>query len=320
VYENAIHILGSNNSGNGQKHYKWDGTEWTEVSTLPYEFRSGSCVVYNDEIHIIGGIITGNGKHYRYDKETSAWVKASTLPVSVTNNSAVVYNNEIHIPGTNNNSNGYYKWDGEKWIDLGNLSYVFQSGSCVVYNNQITMLGSYGTKVTNYFCRIDDTDPKATLTFIAQNVLSEKRAFDANSTDGKGWEGADLREYLNSNAFISMLPSDLQAGIKTVNKITDGGYSNPTLINVQDRIWIPSIDEVGGSSNLVLEGQGETYPIFTDNDSRIRHTADGDEASYYLRSCRKDYNSMVAYVYTTGIIGVNLSTASKENVLIGFCL
>ena len=52
VYNNEIHILGSNQNGNYTKHYKWDGTQWDFVSELPNYFYCGSAVVYNNEIHI----------------------------------------------------------------------------------------------------------------------------------------------------------------------------------------------------------------------------------------------------------------------------
>ena len=31
-------------------HYKWTGSSWSNVSTLPYDFYYGSAVVYNNEI------------------------------------------------------------------------------------------------------------------------------------------------------------------------------------------------------------------------------------------------------------------------------
>ena len=55
VYNNEIHILGSNITNKLTKHYKFNGTSWYEVSTLPYNFCNGSAVVYNNEIHILGG-------------------------------------------------------------------------------------------------------------------------------------------------------------------------------------------------------------------------------------------------------------------------
>ena len=54
-----IHILGSVLSPTS--HYKWNGSSWTSVSTLPYSFYYGSVVVFINQIHMLGGSDTGSG-------------------------------------------------------------------------------------------------------------------------------------------------------------------------------------------------------------------------------------------------------------------
>ena len=70
VYNNEIHILGSNDSSCYTKHYKFNGSIWEEVSTLSYDFYYGSAVVYNNEIHILGG----NGGNYEHRLTTPKYV------------------------------------------------------------------------------------------------------------------------------------------------------------------------------------------------------------------------------------------------------
>ena len=150
VYNNEIHILGGNDSSTYTKHYKYDGTSWTEVGTLHYEFRTGGAVVYNNEIHILGSNYGDSTltKHYKYDG--TSWTEVSTLPYNFYAGSAVVYNNEIHILGGSNNnyemvdvSHGIYT--GNKWLYIENiLPYKFANCSAVVYNNEIHILGGSG--------------------------------------------------------------------------------------------------------------------------------------------------------------------------------
>ena len=106
VYNNEIHILGSAYDNAQTKHYKWDGTSWTEVSTLPYAFYQASAVVYNNEIHILGSAAnrdtTNYTKHYKWNG--TSWTSVNTLPYNFYGGSAVVYNNEIHILGSADNS------------------------------------------------------------------------------------------------------------------------------------------------------------------------------------------------------------------------
>ena len=118
------------------------------VSTLPYNFWSGSAVVRNDEIHILGG---GNNTYYtnHYKYNGTSWESVSTLPYDFSSGSAVVLNDEIHILGSNyyNGSDRpytdkYYKFNGSSWAKVRALPYSFYDGSAVVYNNEIHILGS----------------------------------------------------------------------------------------------------------------------------------------------------------------------------------
>jgi hypothetical protein len=96
----------------GGSGFKSVGYRWSkaEASTIPYNFWGGSAVVFNNEIHILGGtnIYT---KHYKWDG--SKWASVSTLPCRFDNSSAVVLNNEIHILGeyyTGDWITFHYKW------------------------------------------------------------------------------------------------------------------------------------------------------------------------------------------------------------------
>ena len=78
-------------SGGGKKVFI-DGVQWKEelrlesdvaknisISTLPYEFRYGGAVVYNNEIHILGGY-TGLETVSHYKWNGNSWASVSTLP------------------------------------------------------------------------------------------------------------------------------------------------------------------------------------------------------------------------------------------------
>ena len=150
VYKNEIHMLGGIYRGNdtsySKYHYKYDGTSWSKVSTLPYSFHNGCAVVYNDEIHILGSQ-NGSYTKYHYKYDGTSWSKVSTLPYDFYNGCAVVYHNEIHILG------GYYapearyhyKFDGTNWESVTTLPYVFCDGGAVVYNDEIHILNSSKT-------------------------------------------------------------------------------------------------------------------------------------------------------------------------------
>ncbi len=115
-------------------------------STLPYSFSGGSAVVYNNEIHILGGGYSSSTYTYHYKWNGSSWSSSTSLPYSFYYGSAVVYNNEIHILGSDYSSSYYTrhrKWNGSSWTSVSTLPYNFREGSAVVYNNEIHILGSY---------------------------------------------------------------------------------------------------------------------------------------------------------------------------------
>lgn len=154
VLNDEIHILGSSISSARTSHYKWNGTSWSEVSTLPYGFIDGSAVIYNGEIHILGGgIISGgstvdiNKSHYKWNG--TSWESVSTLPYDLFGSCAVVYNDEIHIfgtPGAPPLAYYHYKWDGTTWSNVSTTPISFSAGDAVVYNNELHIM-----KGTNHY-------------------------------------------------------------------------------------------------------------------------------------------------------------------------
>jgi N-acetylneuraminic acid mutarotase len=156
VLNNEIHILGgailppsptlpgqtgTTSETNYNKHYKWDGTSWTSLSTLPFEFNLGSAVVLNGEIHIIGGGNLSSGMDHHYKWNGSSWESVSSLPFSFGMGSAVVLNDEIHILGGINTMLEHRKWNGSDWVSASTLPAFFCRGSAVVLNGEIHILG-----------------------------------------------------------------------------------------------------------------------------------------------------------------------------------
>ena len=117
------------------------------VSNLPYNFYYSSAVVFNNEIHMLGGI-DNKTAHYKYNG--SSWEEVSTLPYNFYYGSAVVWNNEIHILGGSDNKTAHYKYNGSSWEEVSTLPYELHDGAAVVLNNEIHMLGGLNGKTKHY--------------------------------------------------------------------------------------------------------------------------------------------------------------------------
>ena len=152
IYNNEIHILGGSVSPYTQ-HYKYNGSYWVSVSTLPYDFYNSCVVIYNNEIHILGGLnrSTYGGVDYHYKWNGSSWTSVSTLPYLFYDGCAVVYNNEIHILGGNSSgTKKHFKYNGSSWTEVSTLPYSFFEGCAVVYDNKIHILGGYSGRKDHY--------------------------------------------------------------------------------------------------------------------------------------------------------------------------
>ena len=121
-----------------------------EFPKLPYNFYEGSAVVLNNEIHILGGALSGcRTNHYKFNG--TSWTKVSTLPYEFYDGSAVVLNNEIHILGGSGGDQNHYKFNGTSWTKVSTLPSKFYCGSAVVLNNEIHILGGFIYNTTGHY-------------------------------------------------------------------------------------------------------------------------------------------------------------------------
>lgn len=108
------------------------------IKELPFNNDLGGAVVFQDEIHLIGSSISGNGtKHYKFDKNTLTWKNVSTLPYSYNRANPVVFDNKIHLIGGYENGTKHYAWDGSSWTNIETLPINMEFNTAVVYNNEI---------------------------------------------------------------------------------------------------------------------------------------------------------------------------------------
>ena len=159
----------------------------------------------------------------------------------------------------------------------------------------------------------------APVTFVTKNCLNTTRVMNSSDTNANGWNGSGMRAYCNGDLY-NLLPSDLKALVKAVNKKTSSGSKSSTIQTTSDKLWLLSGFEVSGSSSNSkwYDGEGTQYPIFTDNASRIKYI--GSTAQYWwLRSPYYNSNSYWCRVRTDGDTSWYNATRSY-GVVVGFCI
>lgn len=111
----------------------------TECDDLPYAHILGSAVLFENEIHLMGGNDDGTAHYVLRD---GVWRMESTLPYDFKSGSVVVHDGCIHILGSSNNKRKHYKWDGASWTSVSTLPYDCNLTSVIVYKDEIHMVGT----------------------------------------------------------------------------------------------------------------------------------------------------------------------------------
>ena len=275
VYNGELHALCNVINDQYYIHYKWDGTTWTSVSTLPYNASGGCAVVYNNEIHILGGY----KEHYKWNGST--WQEVGELPYKFNNGCAVVYNNEIHILGGVNYRQYHYKWDGSTWTQSASV-YVsggyegLMAGNAVVYNDAIYVFGGS----------------------------------DGYYTEGAKWNGGDSWEQADTDVHviggsavvykdkIHILGSS-SSGYETQHYTWDGASETVALEALpydfegdQGIVYNDEIHILGGdfnTSHYIINGYLPSYTFkdYIVSDKADAYPNDGEQGGYYYKSVGK---------------------------------
>ena len=165
----------------------------------------------------------------------------------------------------------------------------------------LTLSGTYNETVTlqiwdfNHFDKSDGSG-KAGICFGMKNLMKEE-----NCLGYPYWSSCTMRTtYIPK--IISSMPIDLQNVLKKVNTYANEGDAYVGKVEKgtlsKDKVFIPGSIEVFGkwSSEQYNTEAGQTqFPIFTDNNSRIKKLS-GNNNMWFLRSTEENETNIVIFV------------------------
>lgn len=207
------------------------------------------------------------------------------------------------------------------------ISYISRAGRAADYWNigdEKTVELSNGETLTlqiydfNHDDRSDGKG-KAGITFGSKNVLATTYQMKETDTNVGSWKESKFR-VSDVPDIWALLPSDLAANILEVTKTTTAGKKSTSIVSTADKIFIPSWVEVGGSGGEGYDGEGSLYPIFSDNNSRIKKDADNVARNWWLRSPHLNAVSGFRVVNSGGIISQWLQSTTAQYVSICVCV
>lgn len=121
-----------------------------------------------------------------------------------------------------------------------------------------------------------DGSGTAPLTFQMHDCYGTSYSMNVNDADygtvdtnRGGWTSCSMRNrYIPS--ILALMPSEVQAGIKEVNKLTSAGSMSDTINTTADTLFLLSEIEIFGSVTCSKIGEGSQYEYYSTGNSKVK--------------------------------------------------
>ena len=210
----------------------------------------------------------------------------------------------------------------DSWFALGDKIKIATPTSAFTDTSIVLALIGF-----NHF-RLADGSAMAKTVWHMVGAMSAPYKHHTSNINTGGWAQSDIRTYLHDTVFTN-LPIHWQALIKSVQVKSSIGNLSAEISSSDDKLFLLSDAEVSTNNAGAVPYKNEidasadavTFAVFTDNNSRIRKTfnGEGSTVNWWLRS--PDPSSATAFrnVYSGG--GVNAINATNGGSLAwGFCI
>lgn len=188
----------------------------------------------------------------------------------------------------------------------------------------ITLSGTFNETVTLQiwdFKHFDKSDGsgKAGIVFGMKNLMKNTQVLTPNSSSNYGgWNDTTMKK-TTMGQILSSMPSNLQNYIKEVNTYTNEGGGNSSSSKgklSKDKVFLPGCTEVGFTFQSSTESGQKTFPIFTDNNSRIKKMNNGAGSAdwWWTRSPR--YGNSDGFV---SVVSGGYNDSNHPNSSYGVC-
>ena len=156
----------------------------------------------------------------------------------------------------------------------------------------------------------------APLTFQMHDCYADTKQMNSSNTNSGGWTSCAMRS-THLPAILALMPSEVQAGIKEVNKLTSAGSQSSTINTTADKLFLLSEIEIFGSTTYSKSGEGSQYAYYSAGNSKVKNLS-GSANHWWERSPHGSNSTAFCYVAGTG--NANGDGASNSyGVAFGFC-
>ena len=151
----------------------------------------------------------------------------------------------------------------------------------------------------------------APLTFQLHDCYGTKYPMNSSDTNNGGWTSCAMRTS-TMPALLALMPAEVQAGIKQVNKLSSAGGQSSTINTTADKLFLLSEIEIFGTVTYSKSGEGSQYAYYSAGNSEVKNFG-GSASRWWERSpcssnstrfCSVDSDGYVIYAYASFLIGV----------------
>jgi hypothetical protein len=156
----------------------------------------------------------------------------------------------------------------------------------------------------------------APLTFQMHDCYGETKNMNSSNTNNGGWTSCAMRS-THLPAILSQMPTEVQNGIREVNKLTSAGNQSATINTTADKLFLLSEIEIFGSVSDSMSGEGTQYDYYKTGGSTVKKL-NGSASDCWERSpCASNF-ARFCRVRSDGIADSSNARFAR-GVAFGFC-
>ena len=161
-----------------------------------------------------------------------------------------------------------------------------------------------------------DGSGKAPLTFQMHDCYGELKDMNSENTNVGGWTSCAMRQ-THLPAILVLMPTEVQNGIREVNKLTSAGNQSTTINTTADKLFLLSEIEIFGIVGYSKSGEGTQYDYYKAGNSKVKNR-NGSADGWWERSPMGIYSTLFCGVNSLGRADCNYASIAL-GVAFAFC-
>lgn len=161
-----------------------------------------------------------------------------------------------------------------------------------------------------------DGSGKAPLTFQLHDCYADRKMMNGGSTNSGGWTSCSMRQ-TDLPAILALMPTEVQNGIREVNKLASAGSKSTTINTTADKLFLLSEIEIFGNITYSASGEGTQYAYYKAGNSKVKNY-NGSANYWWQRSPRIGNYSSFCAVSNSGLADY-ISANDVYCVAFAFC-